>query len=414
LIEVINKACGLDIHKLFFIATILSRSGEKQQQRFNRDDEGILALKNWVISEKCNVVACESTSDFWVPIYDSLIKHLPVIVGNARDMKVFTHKKTDKIDSEVIAQLALNNMIQPSRVFPKDQRDFRSYVRLRLTLVQKRTDLKNESHSILASEMLNLKNVLTDIFGKNGRMILSGISSGKTVDQIIASLSPNVRKKSDQIREILDREISQSATFRLQICLKLIKSLDDEIEALEKEIFNYAYRNYKRQMDILMSVPGIGELGAAILLAEISNFKDFSSGDKLASWLGLVPNVYQSADKYHNGRITKRGSKRARWILTQIAQAAARKNNSKLKEFFNRKKKSIGHAKAIIALARKIATIIWHLITNDEMYEDETGYQKGEVQKRKIVETEIFSVDERIKIISGIFAIVEKEDKEST
>ena len=262
--------------------------------------------------------------------------------------------------------------------------------------------------------MFNLKDVLTDIFGKNGRIILSGISSGKTVDQIIASLSPNVRKKSDQIREILDREISQSAAFRLQICLKLIKHLDDEIEALEKEIFNYAYRNHKHEMEILMSVPGIGELGAATLIAEIGNFKDFSSGNKLASWLGIVPNVYQSADKFYNGRITKRGSKVARWILTQIAQAAARKKNSKLKEFFNRKKKSIGHAKAIIALARKIATIIWHLITNDEMYEDETGYQKGEIQKRKIVETEIFSVDERIKIISGIFAIRGKEDREST
>ena len=139
-----------------------------------------------------------------------------------------------------------------------------------------------------------------------------------------------------------------------------------------------------------MSVPGIGKLGAAILLAEIGNFKDFSSGNKLASWLGLVPNVYQSADKYYNGRITKRGSKVARWILTQIAQAAARKKNHRLKEFFNRKKKSIGHAKAIIALARKIATILWHLITNDEMDEDETGYQEGEIQKRKIIETEIF------------------------
>jgi len=414
LIEVVNKACGLDIHKLFFIATILSRSGEKQQQNLRRDDEGILALKNWVISEKCDVVACESTSDFWVPIYDSLIDHLPVIVGNARDMKAFTHKKTDKIDSKVIAQLALNNMIQPSRVFPKDHRDFRSYVRLRLTLVQKRTDLKNEAHSILASEMLNLKNVLTDIFGKNGRMILSGISSGKTVDQIIASLSPNVRTKSAQIREVLDKEISQSAAFRLQICLKVIKSLDDEIEALEKEIFNYAYINHKREMEILMSVPGIGELGAATLIAEIGNFTDFSSGDKLASWLGIVPNVYQSADKYYNGRITKGGSKTARWILIQIAQAAARTKNSKLKEFFNRKKKSIGHSKAIVALARKIATIIWHLITKDEMYEDEKGYKKGEIQKKKIVETEIFSVDERIKIISGIFAIMGKKGREST
>jgi len=63
-------------------------------------------------------------------------------------IKAFTHKKTDKIDSEVIAQLALNKMIQPSRVFPKKHREFRSYVRLRLTLVRKRTDIKNV-HDIL-------------------------------------------------------------------------------------------------------------------------------------------------------------------------------------------------------------------------------------------------------------------------
>ncbi len=414
MIGIVNKSCGLDIHKHFFIATILSKSGEKQQQRFERDEDEILAFKNWVISEKCDVVACESTSDFWVPIYDSLIKHLPVVIGNARDMKAFTHKKTDKIDSEVIAQLALNNMIQPSRVFPKDKREFRSYIRLRLALVRKRTDIKNEAHAILTSEMFNLHDVLADIFGKNGIAILAGISSGKNVDQIIGSLSPNVRKKSVQIREILDREISQSAAIRLQICLNLIKHLDDEIAVLEREIFIYAYEKHKREMDILMSIPGIGEIGAATLISEIGNLRDFPSGDKLASWLGIVPNVYQSADKYYKGRITKRGSKVARWILTQIAQAAARKKNSRLKEFFIRKKKSIGHAKAIIALARKIATIIWHLITNDEIYQDETGYQKGEVHKRKIVETEIFSIDERIKIISGIIVVMGKKEEEST
>jgi transposase len=414
LVEIIHKSCGLDIHKHFFIATILCRSGEKQQQRYERNDDGILAFKKWVISEKCDVVACESTSDFWVPIYDSLIKHLPFIVGNARDMKALTHKKTDKLDSEFISQLALNNMIQSSRVFSKDHREFRSYVRLRLTLVQKRTDLKNEAHSILSSEMFNLKDVLTDIFGKNGRIILSGILSGKSVDQIIESLSPKFRKKNDQIRDVLDREISQNTAIRLQTCLKLIGHLDDEIKTLETEILNYVYKNHKREMEILMSVPGIGEISAATLIAEIENFKDFSSGDKLASWLGIVPNVYQSADKFYNGRITKRGSKVARWILTQIAQAASRKKNSKMKEFFNRKKKSIGHSKSIIALARKITTIIWHLIINDEMYEDDTGYKKEEFQKRKISENVIISVDERIKIISGIFAVVEKEDKEST
>jgi len=86
----------------------------------------------------------------------------------------------------------------------------------------------------------------------------------------------------------------------------------------------------------------------------------------------------------------------------------------KLQKYYFCNGTSIGHAKAIIALARKITTIIWHLIINDEMYEDETGYEKGEIQRRKIVETEIFSVDERIKIISGIIAIMGKEEGEGT
>jgi transposase len=406
----INKACGLDIHKHFLIATILGKSGEIAQKRFERNDQGILQLKSWVIEKQCDVVACESTSDFWVPIYDTLISHVTVIVGNARDMKAYSHKKTDKIDSEFIAQLALNNMVKPSRVFPKSHREFRSYIRLRHNLVQKRTDIKNQAHAILSSEMFHLNDVLTDIFGKNGRMILSGICSGKKFEQIVDKLSPNIRKKSEQIKEVLEREISQSAAIRLRTCLNLIQYIEEQVSNLETQIFSYVYKHHKREMDILISCPGIGEISAATLIAEIGDFNDFSSGDKLASWLGVVPNVYQSADKYHNGRITKRGSKVARWILTQVAQAASRKKFSKLKEFFNRKRKTIGYQKAIIALARKIATIIWHLITNNEMYEDETGYQKGDVKKRKIVETAEISIDERISIISEMFAIVNKKD----
>lgn len=76
----INKACGLDIHKRFLIATILGRSDEIAQKRFERNDQGILDLKSWVIEKQCDVVACESTSDFWVPIYDSLISHVTVIL----------------------------------------------------------------------------------------------------------------------------------------------------------------------------------------------------------------------------------------------------------------------------------------------------------------------------------------------
>ena len=87
-------------------------------------------------------------------------------------------------------------------------------------------------------------------------------------------------------------------------------------------------------MKLLISSPGVVEISAATIFAEIGDFNDFSSGDKLASWLELVPNVYQSADKYHNGRITRRGSKVARWILIQVAQAAARKKWEQVKRVF--------------------------------------------------------------------------------
>ena len=159
----------LDIHKQFLIATILSIFGDKKQLRFERTEEGILSLKKWVLTENCDVVACESTSDFWVPIYDSLINHLTVIVGECWcHARIYPAKNGQRFTLKLIAQLALNNMIKPSRVFSKNQREFRSYIRLRHKLVQKRTDIKNVAHAILASEMFRLNDVLTDIFGKDG------------------------------------------------------------------------------------------------------------------------------------------------------------------------------------------------------------------------------------------------------
>jgi hypothetical protein len=74
------------------------------------------------ISEKCDVFACESTSDFWNFNYDSLIKHIHGIVGNARNMKVFTYQQIESRFRIHCKIYTLNSMIQPSNVFPKDQK----------------------------------------------------------------------------------------------------------------------------------------------------------------------------------------------------------------------------------------------------------------------------------------------------
>jgi len=117
------------------------------------------------------------------------------------------------------------------------------------------------------------------------------------------------------------------------------------------------YKNYSEEMKIRISVPGIGEIGSMTLIAEIGNVNDFSSGDKLASWLGIVPCIYQYADKLRTRSITKSGSENARGILVQIAHAESRSRNSALKPFLIRKKAIIGAGKAIIAHARKIVVL---------------------------------------------------------
>jgi transposase len=113
------------------------------------------------------------------------------------------------------------------------------------------------------------------------------------------------------------------------------------------------------------------------LLAEIGNYRDFSSPEKMAAYFGIVPSVSQSAGTLHTGSITKHGSKHMRWILVQIANAASKKIGSKLRRFYLRIKARSGHNVAIIALARKILCILHHLLMNREKYVEDDGGKKS-------------------------------------
>ncbi|MDD3092120.1 MAG: transposase [Methanoregulaceae archaeon] len=169
------------------------------QERFERTKEGLFSLKKWILGHHADVVACESTSDYWVQVYDLLNGIVPVIVGNAHDIKVLSHKKTDKIDSEMIARLALHGMIQSSRVFTRSHREFRKLMRLRHMLVQKRTDIKNQIHHILDSELLQLSSVLSDLFGASGMILLQGMVNGIPLDDLIPMLPPRIQKRGDEL-----------------------------------------------------------------------------------------------------------------------------------------------------------------------------------------------------------------------
>ena len=173
-----SKVCGIDVHKKFLVATVLDRSGEKKTEKFQNSLESLLKLREWVLAEQCEVVAFESTGEYWIPLYDALQGTVETIVANPYHIKWIPGKKTDTIDSEWIAELALSGLITPSRILEKEQRDIRSLTRLREKLVSERTDHKNRVHKILDSACIRLAAFFSDLFGKSGLKILKYIFIG--------------------------------------------------------------------------------------------------------------------------------------------------------------------------------------------------------------------------------------------
>jgi transposase len=148
----------------------------------------------------------------------------------------------------------------------------------------------------------------------------------------------------------------------------VIDILEKEIKLLEGRIRESLKSKFK-ELHILTSVPGIGFIGASTLIAEIGNIHDFDNPDKLAKWAGLTPSVYQSANVTRTGSITKQGSRHIRWILVELAHVAIR-SQGQIRTFFERLMPKKGYKKAIVAVARKMLRLVWHLLTYDEVFID--------------------------------------------
>ncbi len=364
--------CGADIHKHFLLATILSKGGQKFQDRFDTNFEGLLNFRQWLLNHSCQKLAVESTATYWLPIYLVVGKDIEFILANAYQIKHIPGRKTDALDSEWIAELCLKDLISPSRIFLEDERDLRAMTRTRESYVKMRTQTKNRIHQELESACIKLSSVLSDIFGKSGIHIIRGILNGLSVDDILDSIpSKKIKAKRKEIQDAIRMNMSPAQVDLISLLLNSVDTLNSEIESIDKQIQTLISER-QEDLKIALSIPGMGFTSASAILAEIGNFRDFRTGDKLAAYCGLVPSVYQSAGKLITGHITKHGSPHVRRMLIEVAHAITRtKADSKLKRFYLRIKSRHGAKVAIVALARKIICILHHLIVNREMFEDE-------------------------------------------
>ena len=315
-----NRVCGADIHKKFLIATILSRDGTKITKRFGMIRDDLSKFKDWIVDNHCEQVAVESTGTYWIPIHAVLEGSVDLIVANAYKIKHTPGRKTDVIDSEWIAELCLNGMIEPSRIFPQADRELRRLTRAREGYVNDMTRVKNRIHHALESCGIKLSSVLADIFGKSGRYLLNSMMEGVGIEELIEGIPvKRIKKKADLIKESIRGSLDVTHIILIRGGLEQIESIQKRIDELDKEI-KARIASRKEDLRIAMSIPGIGFTAAAIILSEIGDFKDFKKPEQLAAWTGLTPSVYQSADKLVTGSITKHGSRHIRRILIEVAK----------------------------------------------------------------------------------------------
>jgi transposase len=361
---------------------------------------GLLDFKAWLMSYGCQKVAVESTGRFWIPVHMILDGTVDVIVANAYKIKHTTKKKTDLKDSEWLAELCLNDMIEPSRIFPKEDRELRNLTRAREAYIRDLSKEKSRVHHVLESCSIKLSSVISDVFGKSGMHILNGLMNGVSIEDILKGI-PDKRvrdKKAEELREALMGKLEVSAIILIRQSLQIINQFNMRIEELDQEIRS---RIASKPMDlkIAMSIPGIGIVSAYTILAEIGNYLDFKTPEQLAMWAGIVPSVYQSADKLITGSITKQGSKHLRWILVQVAHAISHKKGGKLKKFFLKIRAKKGHLVAIVALARKVLCILYHLLVNQEMYEEDGLAARKDALILKKTDRQIPPIEEMIRYV---------------
>ena len=407
-------ACGVDVHNRFIVATILSSDGLKLQDRFETNLEELLKFKDWLKDNGCHKVALESTGNYWLPIYHVLEGSVNFILANAYQIKHIPGRKTDALDSEWIAEICLKNLISPSRIFCRNHRELRSLTRTRESLMKVRTKIKNRVTHELEAACIKLSSVLSDVFGKSGRHIVDGLLNGMDLEEILETIpSRKVKAIKEEIRGTIQSNLSALQIFLIQSHLDMIDAITKQIVEIDAKISDQiSSRN--EDLRIALSMPGMGVVSASTILAEVGDFRDFSSPEKLAAYCGLVPSVYQSAGKQINGHITKHGSPHIRSMIIEVAHAIIRtKRNSRLKKFFLRVKARRGMKIGVVALARKVLCILYHLLISQETYQDDLLSKPRSVRYSNVQSTSM-GLDEMIKtIIKAGYEVKKNEYLES-
>ena len=381
---IIERGCGLDVHKETVVVSIKGTDIESQTKTFLTFTEDLHELVGWLQEQGIVHIAMESTGVYWKPVYNILEEFFDIILVNARHIKNVPGQKTDKKDSEWIAKLLLSGLLKGSFVPPQEIRELRTLYRHRRKLISMRTAEKNRLQNILEDANIKLGSVVSDVFGVSGLAMIKAIAAGQTNAQYLASLARgSLVKKEALLIKALNGRITDNHRFMLNLVLGSIQHLNDQIAQIEAQMDKYKMQ-HKQQLELLQTIPGVSAQIATGIIAEIgTDMSQFPTHANLASWAGVCPGNNESAGKKYSSKTTH-GNKYLKTTLVEAAWAASRsKANPILADKHRRIAARRGRKKATIAIGHKILTAAYHILRDLIPYQPSTK-DKAILEKRRL------------------------------
>ena len=333
--DMARRCIGLDVHREFAQVAIWQGGLVTQAGRFATTPEGVRAFADGL--GPADEVALEATGNTWAIATLLASRAGRVVVSNPVKTRAIAEAKvkTDKVDAEILAQLLAADYLPAVWRPDPATAALRRQVLRRAHIVRQRTRLKNQVHAILHRNLIP-RCPAADLFGHKGRRWLG--EQDLPPDELAAAtaLLRQLDFHAEELR-LIDTDLGQVALGRPEVLR-------------------------------LMTVPGIDATVALSIVAVVGDFTRFRTPDKLVAYLGLNPRVRQSGGQpASHGRITKAGSAHARGMLVEAAWSAC-KAAGPLRAFYQRVQARRGMQIAVVATARKLAVLCWHLIISGEDY----------------------------------------------
>lgn len=383
--QLIQRACGIDVHLKVVVATINGEGLKKETRSFGTFTSSLNELKEWLLSNGITHVAMESTGVYWKPVHRVLEGSIPnVWIVNARHIKNVPGHKTDKMDSEWICKLLLAGLLKPSYIPPKEQRQLRDLTRYRNKLIQQVASERNRMMRILEDCNIKLSSVVSSTSGVTATALIDMLCEGKqlTLDDIKSVYHGRLAASPEELLEACTGYVEGHHIYLLQMIRKDIDNTQVLIEDLSDRIKTLLSK-YDNVLELLKEIPDFNTKVVEDLVAEIGlDMSHFPTEKHLASWAGMAPGNNESAGK-KSARITH-GNKQVKAVLTEAAWAATRTKNTFFSERYHRIAARRGKKRALIAVGHSQIVSVYLILSTGASYRElGAQYMQEKIEKKR-------------------------------